>query len=117
LVFSWLSAARHEPLARQVDSTGAAIETIDKELAAQVKADERTRRLMTIPGVGPVTGLRQVELGPHDRPQTRDRGDILRDGWLSFRWVFDDILLGAPDAVGAPSTPSPYSAANEAAEE
>ena len=43
------------PLARQIDALDAAIGAIDKELAASVKADETARRLMTIPGVGPVT--------------------------------------------------------------
>ncbi|MGH9809627.1 MAG: IS110 family transposase, partial [Terriglobia bacterium] len=43
------------PLVGQIDALDEAIETIDKELAAQVKTDEQARRLMTIPGVGPVT--------------------------------------------------------------
>ena len=43
------------PLARQIDALDAAIGAIDKELAASVRADETARRLMTIPGVGPVT--------------------------------------------------------------
>lgn len=43
------------PLAAQIDALDAAIEAIDDELAADVKGDETARRLMTIPGVGPVT--------------------------------------------------------------
>ena len=43
------------PLVRQIDALDEAIETIDKELQASAKADETARRLMTIPGVGPVT--------------------------------------------------------------
>ena len=43
------------PLVGQIDALDAAIGAIDKELAASVKADETARRLMTIPGVGPVT--------------------------------------------------------------
>jgi transposase len=44
-----------EPLVRQIDALDEAIGAIDKELTAQVKTDETARRLMTIPGVGPVT--------------------------------------------------------------
>ncbi len=43
------------PLARQIDALDEAIETIEEELEAFVKADETAKRLMTIPGVGPVT--------------------------------------------------------------
>ncbi len=42
-------------LVGQIDALDEAIAAIDKELAASVKADETARRLMTIPGVGPVT--------------------------------------------------------------
>jgi transposase len=42
-------------LVGQIDALDKAIAAIDKELAASVKADETARRLMTIPGVGPVT--------------------------------------------------------------
>ena len=40
---------------RQIEALDAAIGKIDDEIAARVKADARARRLMTIPGVGPVT--------------------------------------------------------------
>jgi len=43
------------PLVRQIDALDEAIEAIDKELEASAKANETARRLMTIPGVGPVT--------------------------------------------------------------
>ncbi|MBV8442358.1 MAG: IS110 family transposase [Hyphomicrobiales bacterium] len=43
------------PLVGQIDALDEAIGAIDKALAASVKADETARRLMTIPGVGPVT--------------------------------------------------------------
>ncbi len=43
------------PLIGQIDALDATIAAIDKELATSVKADETARRLMTIPGVGPVT--------------------------------------------------------------
>ena len=43
------------PLLKQVDALDEAIAAIDNELAAQAKGDEKARRLMTIPGIGPVT--------------------------------------------------------------
>ena len=43
------------PLVRQIDALDEAIETIDRELQASAKADETARRLMTIPGIGPIT--------------------------------------------------------------
>lgn len=43
------------PLAHQIDAIDAEIAAIDEEIKALVKADETARRLMTIPGVGPIT--------------------------------------------------------------
>ena len=43
------------PLIDQIDAFDETIAAIDKEIAASVKADETAKRLMTIPGVGPVT--------------------------------------------------------------
>jgi transposase len=43
------------PLVSQIDALDEAIGAIDKEIAMSVKADETAKRLMTIPGVGPVT--------------------------------------------------------------
>ena len=43
------------PLGDQIDALDAAIAAIDEEIAAAVKADEKARRLMTIPGIGPLT--------------------------------------------------------------
>ena len=43
------------PLIGQIDALDAAIGAIDRELVASVKADETAMRLMTIPGIGPVT--------------------------------------------------------------
>jgi transposase len=42
-------------LVGQIDALDEAIGAIDRELAASVKVDETAKRLMTIPGVGPVT--------------------------------------------------------------
>jgi transposase len=43
------------PLVRQIDALDEEIDQIDAEIETQVQADEKARRLMTIPGVGPVT--------------------------------------------------------------
>ena len=43
------------PLIGHIDALDEAIGAIDSELAASVKADETAKRLMTIPGIGPVT--------------------------------------------------------------
>jgi transposase len=43
------------PLVHQIDAIDAEIEVIDEEIKRLVKADETARRLMTIPGVGPLT--------------------------------------------------------------
>ena len=43
------------PLVSQIDALDEAIGAIDKEIAMSVKADETAKRLMTVPGVGPVT--------------------------------------------------------------
>ena len=50
-----LRARRTSFACRQIDALDEAIGAIDRELAASVKADETAKRLMTIPGVGPVT--------------------------------------------------------------
>jgi transposase len=49
------------PLVRQIDAIDEEIAAIDEEIEALVKADETARRLMTIPGVGPVTASAAVE--------------------------------------------------------
>jgi transposase len=43
------------PLVRQIDALDDEIDQIDAEIEALVEADDTARRLMTIPGVGPVT--------------------------------------------------------------
>jgi transposase len=44
-----------KPLAAQIDANDEMIAAIDAEIGAAVKADDRARRLMSIPGIGPVT--------------------------------------------------------------
>jgi transposase len=43
------------PLVGQIDALDETIGAIDKDLAASVRADETAKRLMTIPGIGPLT--------------------------------------------------------------
>ncbi len=43
------------PLVHQIEAIDAEIAAIDDEIKTLVKADETARRLMTIPGVGPIT--------------------------------------------------------------
>jgi transposase len=43
------------PLIRQIDALDEEIDRVDAEIETLVKADEKALRLMTIPGVGPVT--------------------------------------------------------------
>jgi transposase len=43
------------PLGEQIEALDEQLGAIDAEIAAQVKADEKARRLMTIPGIGPIT--------------------------------------------------------------
>jgi transposase len=45
------------PLVRQIDALDEAIEAIDKELETSARTDETAKRLMTIPGIGPVTAM------------------------------------------------------------
>ena len=62
------------PLSEQIDALDAAIEAIDEEIEAAVKADEKARRLMTIPGVGPLTASAIVCDGSrHERVRQRAR--------------------------------------------
>jgi transposase len=45
------------PLVRQIDALDEAIEAIDRTLEASARTDKTARRLMTIPGIGPVTAM------------------------------------------------------------
>jgi len=57
------------PLVSQIDALDAAIGAIDNEIAMSVKADETAKRLMAVPGVGPVTASAIVAT-------IRDMGDF-----------------------------------------
>ena len=50
--------------AHQIDAIDAEIAAIDEEIKRLVKADETARRLMTIPGVGPITASAIVATVP-----------------------------------------------------
>ena len=48
----------------RIAALDAKIAELDKEIAAQARQDEAARRLMTIPGVGPVTAMALLALAP-----------------------------------------------------
>ena len=52
------------PLVRQIDAIDEEIQAIDDALKASVKADDKARPLMTIPGVDPVTASAVVATIP-----------------------------------------------------
>jgi transposase len=52
------------PLGAQIEALDATIGAIDEEIEAIVKSDEKARRLMTIPGVGPITASAIVSTVP-----------------------------------------------------
>ena len=87
-----------EPLLRVRESIGVERKKIDRVLAASVRKIDATRRLMTIPGVGPVTALAYVAaiddparfdtsraLGAHlgMTPRLYQSGEINRSGQIS----------------------------------
>jgi transposase len=51
-------------IAESIQALQAKITTLDREIAARAKADPVARRLMTIPGVGPVVATALVALAP-----------------------------------------------------
>jgi transposase len=105
------------PLASQIDALEAAIGAIDDELAAKAKACERTRRLMTIPGIGPVIAtaivatVRDVEGFAGGRefsaflgltPRQRSSGGKARSGRISKmgdRYLRKLFVVGATAAL------------------
>jgi len=53
-----------QPLVGQIDQLDAAIAEADKAILAAARSDEDARRLMTIPGVGPVIAQAVIQ-SPH----------------------------------------------------
>lgn len=51
-------------LADQLRSLDEKITQLDQELAHRVKEDEQAKRLMTVPGMGPITATALVALAP-----------------------------------------------------
>ena len=72
------------PLVGQIDALDEAIGAIDRELAASVKADETAKRLMTIPGVGPVTAS-AITATIQDARRLRQRARVLAFLGLTLR--------------------------------
>ena len=52
------------PLAAQIDVLDAQIAAIDIEIGAAAKCDEKARRLMTVPGIGPLSAPRSPTSAP-----------------------------------------------------
>ena len=101
------------PLLKQIDALDEAIEAIDNALEAQAKGDEKAKRLMTIPGIGPVTAtavaatMRDVEafasarefaafLGLTPRQASTGGKEGQRRVWLGELW-----FSRGPGASGA----------------
>jgi transposase len=59
-------------LVEQIEMLSARIEMLDKEIRERASAGDKTRRLMTIPGVGPITAAALTTFAPP--PQTFARG-------------------------------------------
>ena len=76
------------PLVSQIDALDEAIGAIDKEIAMAVKADETAKRLMTIPGVGPVTASAIMAT-------IQDMGDFTSGRFSCFPLVHRPILKGS----------------------
>ena len=105
------------PLGAEIEALDAAIGEIDDELAAKAKADERARRLMTIPGIGPVIAtaivatVRDVEGFAGGRefsaflgltPRQRSSGGKARSGRISKmgdRYLRKLLVVGATAAL------------------
>ncbi len=60
-------------LAELIGELGARIEGLDKELRARAGADVTTRRLMTIPGVGPITAAALTTFAPPSQTFAKGR--------------------------------------------
>jgi transposase len=60
-------------IADSLQATQARIQTLDREIAVRAKANPVVRRLMTIPGVGPVVATAMVALAPDANTFRRGR--------------------------------------------
>ena len=76
------------PLVSQIDALDEAIGAIDNEIAMSVKGDETAKRLMTIPGVGPVTASAIMAT-------IQDMGDFTSGRFSCFPLVHRPILKGS----------------------
>jgi len=105
------------PLAQQIDALDAALAAIDKQLETAAKADEKAKRLMTIPGIGPVIAtaivatVRDVEAFASGRefaaflgltPRQHSSGGKERSGGISKmgdRYLRKLLVVGATAAL------------------
>ncbi|WP_075223203.1 IS110 family transposase [Acuticoccus yangtzensis] len=60
-------------LVDQIEMLGSQIEALDKELRVRASADDTARRLMTIPGVGPITAAALTTFAPPAQTFTKGR--------------------------------------------
>ena len=115
------ACARRSRRWAEIEALDAAIGEIDDELAAKAKADERARRLMTIPGIGPVIAtaivatVRDVEGFAGGRefsaflgltPRQRSSGGKQRSGRISKmgdRYLRKLFVVGATAALATPA--------------
>lgn len=112
------SVAQHrvEALLRVIDAFSSEILTVDRELRSAVSGDDRVRRLLAIPGVGPYTAATVVAEvwdvhrfhGPEQlacwaglTPRERSSADHVRRGHISkqgsrwLRWVLVEASIRA----------------------
>lgn len=60
-------------LVEQIEILGSRIEMLDKKLPVRASADDTARRLMTIPGVGPITAAALTTFAPPAQTFTKGR--------------------------------------------
>ena len=109
-----------EPLLRVREAMRAERKTVDRTLAASARRSDVGRRLMTIPGVGPVTTLAFIAtiddpgrfgtstaLGAHLglTPRVYQSGEADRSGQIS---KCGDRMLAAPPLRGGIGADDPY---------
>ena len=91
------------PLAAQIDALDKEIAAIDAELEKVAKADDRARRLMTIPGVGPITAT-ALAATVADVGGVRQRAGVRRLPWSDAASAFErrQGAVGADQQDGRP---------------